>query len=242
MLPPLRRFYGFESWLDKDSEKINGEKSKSERKSREACKSHREAERRRRQRINAHLSSLRSLLPNTTKSDKASLLAEVVHHVKRLRKEADDVANRNDESSSSCSGEPGSVDSTEVGETWPFPGESDEATVSYCGGEEGEPKRMKVTVCCEDRPGLNRDLTKAIRSVRAIPIRAEMMTVGGRTKSVMVVEWCKGKGGGDGREEKEVEALERGLKAVIENRAFVDSRMGPFMLGLKRARESNSQE
>jgi hypothetical protein len=53
------------------------------------------------------------------------------------------------------------------------------------------------------------------------------MTVGGRTKSVIVVEWCEGKGGGggdDGREEKEVEALERGLKAVIENRAFVDSR------------------
>ncbi|KAK2376138.1 transcription factor bHLH30 [Trifolium repens] len=246
MLPPLRRFYGFESWIDKDSEKINGEKSKSERKSKEACKSHREAERRRRQRINAHLSTLRSLLPNTTKSDKASLLAEVVQHVKRLRKEADDVANRhNEESSASCSGEPGSVDSTEGGETWPFPGESDEATVSYFGEEEGEPKRMKVTVCCEDRPGLNRDLTKAIQSVRARPVRAEVMTVGGRTKSVIVVEWCEGKGGGggdDGREEKEVEALERGLKAVIENRAFVDSRMGPFILGLKRARVSNSEE
>jgi hypothetical protein len=159
-----------------------------------------------------------------------------VQHVKRLRKEADDVANRhNEESSASCSGEPGSVDSTEGGETWPFPGESDEATVSYFGEEEGEPKRMKVTVCCEDRPGLNRDLTKAIRSVRAIPVRAEIMTVGGRTKSVIVVEF-------DGREEKEVEALERGLKAVIENRAFVDSRMGPFMLGLKRARVSNSEE
>jgi hypothetical protein len=179
-------------------------------------------------------------------SDKASLLAEVVQHVKRLRKEADDVANRhNEESSASCSGEPGSVDSTEGGETWPFPGESDEATVSYFGEEEGEPKRMKVTVCCEDRPGLNRDLTKAIQSVRARPVRAEVMTVGGRTKSVIVVEWCEGKGGGgggDGREEKEVEALERGLKAVIENRAFVDSRMGPFILGLKRARVSNSEE
>lgn len=162
-------------------------------------------------------------------SDKASLLAEVVQHVKRLRKEADDVANRwNDEPSSSCSGE---------SEVWPFPGESDDATVGYCGGEEGEAKRMKATVCCEDRPGLNRDLAQAIQSVRAKPVRAEIMTVGGRTKSVVVVEW-----GNDGGEEKEVEALERGLKAVMENRAFVDSGMGPLLLGRKRARESSKVE
>lgn len=224
---------------NKELEEINCDKSKSERKSKEACKSHREAERRRRQRINAHLNTLRSLLPNTTKSDKASLLAEVVQHVKRLKKEADEMANRHNdgESSSSCSGEPGSVNSTEVVETWPFPGESDEATVSYCGKEEGEPRRMKVTVCCEERPGLNHDLTQAIRSVLAKPVRAEMMTVGGRTKTVVVVEWPNGEGGDDVREEKVVEALERGLKAVIENRAFVDSGMGPILLGRKRARE-----
>ncbi|KAJ1416401.1 Myc-type, basic helix-loop-helix [Sesbania bispinosa] len=243
---PFRRFYGFESWLDHESGhvqsslikavELNGGRSKGERKSMEACKSHREAERRRRQRINAHLSTLRSLLPNAAKSDKASLLAEVVQHVKRLRKEADDVACRrhDGDSSSSCSGEPGSVLSAEDADTWPFPGESDEATLSYC---DGEPRRVKAMLCCEDRPGLNQDLTQAIRSVRAKVVRAEMMTVGGRTKSVVVIQWPDG-GGGDGiEEEEEIGGLERALKAVIENRAFVGPGMGRVMLGQKRARD-----
>lgn len=56
--------------LMKPMEILDGGRSshqKSERKSYEACKSHREAERRRRQRINAHLSTLRSLLPTAAK-------------------------------------------------------------------------------------------------------------------------------------------------------------------------------
>ncbi|KAK7321266.1 hypothetical protein VNO77_31740 [Canavalia gladiata] len=242
---PFRRFYGFESWLDHDSGHVptsfvkkavefDGGRSKTERKSTEACKSHREAERRRRQRINAHLSTLRSLLPNTAKSDKASLLAEVVQHVKRLRKQADDVACG--DSSSSCSGEPGSVRP----EPWPFPGECDEATLNCCDGDDGEPRRVKATLCCEDRPGLNRDLTRAIRSVRAKAVHAEMMTVGGRTKSVVVIEWPDEDGDGEAREvvdEGEVRALERALKAVIENRAFVGYGMGPVALGQKRGRD-----
>ncbi|KAL5060807.1 hypothetical protein RYX36_032411, partial [Vicia faba] len=73
-----------------------------------ACKSHREAERRRRQRINTHLSTLRSIISNTTKTNKASLLTEVVQHMKRLRQEADDMESRwNNELSSSFSGETG---------------------------------------------------------------------------------------------------------------------------------------
>ncbi|XP_028789806.1 transcription factor bHLH30-like [Neltuma alba] len=222
---PFRSFYGFESWLDqsaysqepsssiKSVELDNGKPilsatSKSERKSMEACKSHREAERRRRQRINAHLSTLRSLLPNAVKSDKASLLAEVVRHVKELRKQADDVTRHHDgdSSGSTISGE--SRSDPGDSEQWAFPGESDEATVSYCDGG-GERKLVKATLCCEDRPNLNRDLEEAIRSVRAKAVRAEMMTIGGRTKSVVVVQWTAG--------EEEVGALERALTAVVES-------------------------
>lgn len=161
--------------------------------------------------------------------DKASLLAEVVQRVKELRKQAGDVARRHDGdlSCSSSSAETGSDHSES--EAWPFPGESDEATVSnYCDGV-GQLKLKKATLCCEDRPNLNRDLNQAIRSVRAKVIRAEMMTVGGRTKSVVVMEWpC---------EEEEVGALERALKAVMENRALVGSGLGRMVLGHKRVRD-----
>ncbi|KAG6624105.1 hypothetical protein CIPAW_16G002900 [Carya illinoinensis] len=60
-----------------------------------ASKSHSEAERRRRERINNHLAKLRSLLPNTTKTDKASLLAEVIEHVKELKRQTSLIAETN---------------------------------------------------------------------------------------------------------------------------------------------------
>ncbi|KAK2659897.1 hypothetical protein Ddye_006430 [Dipteronia dyeriana] len=184
------------------------------KKSTEACKSHKEAERRRRQRINAHLSTLRTLLPNTTKTDKASLLAEVVHHVKELKRQAADVATKG---GTSCSGsEPDYL---------PFPGEFDELTLAYCDRQES---LVKATLCCEDRPGLNGDVNRAIGSVGARAVRAEMMTVGGRTKSVVVMEWA----GGD---EEMMGVLQSALKDVVENRASV-SDLGRAVAGIKRAR------
>lgn len=197
----------------------------------EASKSHKEAERRRRQRINSHLSTLRTLLPSTARvscttflsnlmqhlffhisiiwwqTDKASLLAEVVQHVKELKTRVDELARQDGGSSA-------------------LPGELDEASLSFCEG--GEAKLLKVTLCCEDRPGLNRDLIQAIRSVRVRVVKAEMVTVGGRTKSVVVMKWTGGGGG-----EEDVKVLKGALLAVVENRAS-GSRVGR-LLG-KRAR------
>ncbi|KAK9047502.1 hypothetical protein V6N11_053343 [Hibiscus sabdariffa] len=219
---PLKSFSGVENespvTLMEGDDSI---KAFSERKSMEACKSHKEAERRRRQRINSHFSTLRSLLPNTTKTDKASLLAEVVHHVRELKRQVEEVVRR-DRDGCCSDGQP------ELQTPWPFPGECDEAALSICD-EEG--KLLKATVCCEDRPGLNHDLSRVIRSVQAKVIRAEMTTVGGRTKSVVVMQWS-----GD---EEQTGLLKRALKDVVENRV---SRLAQGT-GSKRARifGSNSE-
>ncbi|XP_050222223.1 putative transcription factor bHLH107 [Mercurialis annua] len=177
---------------------------------------HKEAERRRRQRINNHLSTLRTLLPNSAaKTDKASLLAEVVRHVKELRNKA------------TAALVAGGTEKYSM-----FPGELDEASLSYCeGDDELAMKTMRVSVCCDDRPGLNRDLSQAIKSVRARAVQAEMMTIGGRTKSVVVVKWGNGGGGG----EEDFGVLRRALRSVVDNRVAGPG-LGQVALSNKRVR------
>ena len=119
-----------------------------------------------------------------------------------LRKRAAEVAEQN-----GCSGG--------RSEAWAFPGETDEVSLGYYEGNE---RLIKATLCCEDRPSLNRDLREAIGSVRGRVVRAEMATVGGRTKNVVVMQWDGGGGGGGGGE-AELGNLRKALKAVVENRA-----------------------
>uniref|UniRef100_A0ACD5VEW4 Uncharacterized protein n=1 Tax=Avena sativa TaxID=4498 RepID=A0ACD5VEW4_AVESA len=56
-----------------------------------ALKIHSEAERRRRERINAHLAALSRMIPDTMQMDKATLLARVVDQVKHLKRRASEA-------------------------------------------------------------------------------------------------------------------------------------------------------
>lgn len=186
-----------------------------------ASKSHSEAERRRRQRINGHLATLRTLLPNTTKTDKASLLAEVVQHVRELKRHAADVAPIDITSSSGS------------GSIWPFPGETDEVTLDF----DTESSLIKVSVCCDDRPHLLSDLNTAIRSLRLRPVKAEIATLGGRTKSVFLIQGVEG--------EDDLSSIRRALRSVLEKpttaaTAEATSASGSVMPVNKRSRLSRN--
>ncbi|KAL6577703.1 Transcription factor bHLH30 [Orobanche minor] len=176
-----------------------------------ASKSHSQAERRRRERINNHLSKLRSLLPSTTKTDKASLLAEVIQHVKELKRQT-----------------------SLLDETIPVPTETDELTVDNNASDDRDGKWMiRASICCEDRSDLLRDLIKTLKELRLKTLRAEITTLGGRVKNVLFVtreeeeeeeeeESVHGtfNGGEEAREHEHqqycIRSLQEALKAVME--------------------------
>ncbi|KAG6468920.1 transcription factor bHLH30-like [Zingiber officinale] len=178
-----------------------------------ASKSHSEAERRRRERINAHLARLRSLLPSTTKTDKASLLAEVIQHVKELKRQTSEIAE----------------------ETSPLPTETDELTVDAADDAEGR-FMARASLCCDDRSDLLPDLIKALKALRLRALKAEITTLGGRIKHVLVVT-----GEDDGDDDAaqlphySIGAIQEALKAVME-RTPVDEPPSAAAAGIKRQR------
>ncbi|CAL9073381.1 unnamed protein product [Musa textilis] len=176
-----------------------------------ASKSHSEAERRRRERINAHLARLRSLLPSTTKTDKASLLAEVIQHVKELKRQT-----------------------LEIAEESPLPTETDELTVDATNDEDGK-FLVTATLCCDDRPDLLPDLIKALKALKLRTLKAEITTLGGRIKSMLLIT---GEDGSDHlQQEQSIASIQDALKAVMERTSSADE--ASTAGGIKRQRTTN---
>lgn len=198
-----------------------------------ASKSHSEAERRRRERINSHLARLRSLLPNTTKTDKASLLAEVIQHVKELKRQTSEIRE----------------------EACPLPTESDELTVDASSDEDGR-LLVRASLCCDDRPDLLPDLIRALKALRLRALKAEITTLGGRVKNVLLVTEddsvvCAGADGDqqddDGMQapmspQHAVASIQEALRAVMErtpSSSGAEDSGGSASGGLKRQRTTS---
>ncbi|KAK8551487.1 hypothetical protein V6N13_119944 [Hibiscus sabdariffa] len=143
-----------------------GKKTVSEEKTIAALKSHSEAERRRRERINAHLDTLRNLLPCRKKMDKATLLGEVIIKLKELNKNA-----------------------TETSQGLLVPMNNDEVSVEPCNIDQADGMfSFKASICCDYRPQLLSDLRQALD---ALPfpvniVKSEISTLGSRLKNDFV--------------------------------------------------------
>ncbi|KAL3838645.1 hypothetical protein ACJIZ3_023236 [Penstemon smallii] len=155
-------------------------RSMAEAKAMAASNSHKEAERRRRKRINDHIATLKSILPNSIKTDKASLLGEAVRRVRELKKTAAELSATYDNNDIVSN-------NTKLKPIMMFPTETDELKLEVLD----DSGLIKATMCCEDRPEMILDLIQALKSAKAKVVKAEMSTVGGRTKNVLWVRFIQ---------------------------------------------------
>ncbi|KAL8468683.1 hypothetical protein ACS0TY_031756 [Phlomoides rotata] len=128
-----------------------------------ALRNHSDAERRRRERINGHLATLRTLIPGTNKMDKAALLGEVINQVKLLRQSVSEATK-------------GTL----------IPSDIDEMKVEE---EEDGSKSISIraSLCCDFRQDLLSDLKESLEALPMKTIRAEIATLGSRMVSVFVM-------------------------------------------------------
>jgi hypothetical protein len=169
-------------------------------------------------------------------TDKASLLAEVIQHVKELKRQTSEITE----------------------EACPLPTESDELTVDASSDEDGR-LVVRASLCCDDRTDLLPDLIRALKALRLRALKAEITTLGGRVKNVLVVTGddsaaaaaCAGTDG-DGEQQEEamqapmspqhtVASIQDALRAVMERTASATEESGGSGAGggLKRQRTTS---
>ncbi|XP_058207286.1 transcription factor bHLH51 [Rhododendron vialii] len=171
-----------------------------------ASRSHSQAEKRRRDRINAQLATLRELIPKSDKMDKAALLGSVVEHVKDLKRKA-----------------------LEVSKTLSVPSDVDEVTIDcFSDVQDGSSTAtstnniyIKASVCCDDRPELFSELTQALKGLKLKTVQADVASLGGRIKSILVL--CSNK---DNKEVACLNTLVQSLRGVLSRIAGSSSSMG----------------
>ena len=172
-------------------------------------------------------------------TDKASLLAEVIQHVKELKRQTSEITE----------------------EACPLPTESDELTVDASSDEDGR-LVVRASLCCDDRADLLPDLIRALKALRLRALKAEITTLGGRVKNVLFITGddsaagCEGTADDDQQEEAAaaapmspqhtVASIQEALRAVMERTASAAAEEpgaapsgGAGAAGLKRQRTTS---
>nr|WAK86054.1 transcription factor bHLH8 [Nothapodytes nimmoniana] len=146
-----------------------GQKAVNEEKALLALRNHSEAERRRRERINCHLATLRSLIPGTDKMDKAALLAEVISGLKELRRNA-----------------------AEATKGILVPMDIDEVRVEeHADGTDGSCYSIRASLCCDYKHEILSDLRQALEALNLNTVSTEIATLGSRMLNVFVITGSK---------------------------------------------------
>lgn len=107
-----------------------------------------------------------------------------------------------------------------------FPSETDELKLNQCDNS----GLIKATLSCDDRPEMIMEMIQALKSADAKAVKAEMSTVGGRTKSVLWVKLMSGNESDVG-----VGRLRRALKTVMDKSTLLAG-SGQVLPGNKRPR------
>ncbi|KAK1441427.1 hypothetical protein QVD17_07311 [Tagetes erecta] len=126
-----------------------------------ASKNHSEAEKRRRDRINAHLTTLRKLVSRSDKMDKATLLGKVVEHIRELKSQT-----------------------TELSKVVTIPTDSDEVIINFVSNivDHSNKVFINVSICCEDRIELISEINHTLKTLKLTMVQANMTCLGGRIK------------------------------------------------------------
>lgn len=182
-----------------------------------AMKNHSEAEKRRRDRINGHLSTLRSLIPGTSKMDKASLLAEVISQVKELKKDA-----------------------VEVTRGLVVPLDTDEVSIEGPDDlSDGSPCYVKASICCDYKHEILSDLRQSLDALDLKIARAEMSSLGGRMKTIINVTGFRDANSQDTVAKKQLlHSVHHVLKSVLDRFSAKQEFLSRDLLPNKRQRIS----
>nr|WCO08304.1 hypothetical protein [Suaeda aralocaspica] len=162
--------------------------------------SHRQAEKRRRDRINAQLTRLRRLITKSEKMDKAALLERVVDQVKEHKRRA-----------------------SEISKVFTIPSETDDVTIECHTNNNMQQEAhhhnnlilIKATFCCEDRSDLIPELIKALKDINLTIIEAEIACLGGRIKSILLLYYKLDVNNGDNHGVCNVSGIKQSLMGVL---------------------------
>ncbi|CAI9087298.1 OLC1v1021336C1 [Oldenlandia corymbosa var. corymbosa] len=123
--------------------------------------------------------------------DKATLLAEVITHVKQMQKTADQVS-----------------------DGFFIPLDSDEVRVEQLEKIPGEEASFRASICCDYRPGLLSDLRKTLVALNVSMVRSELSTLEGR---LMIVFFFSANRRKDLSSTKDDEELKRSVHQALSS-------------------------